>query len=724
VSASKSAAVQARDNVSGELTPHLVVSACLAFLVFFLWPPQGTSGELRWDVWPFLSTTFVLSQAQTLARLLFLVAIAGAFGSSVRTIYDLATTRRARVRPRFPPTTVLVRLSTGAMTACIAWLTAQALFGITDLARLKLSGIVTFALFVGGWTPDLVRQLENVFDRVFATREVATQHARLGGTSSDATPAPDLAVRIEVAKRQFARTPNDLTAGRALIAAYRDANQIDEAARVFDQLIEDDPDNDELIREKALLYRDAGDESHYIATRVISEEVRAKRLFDENAGKPITIKEVEVKGLSFFGDFVWPLQPGVNVLLGRNGYGKSHLLRAIVAMLLNDAKVTGQFIPDRSAARSDRPSPTLRVDIIKNGEPASTVRNRQLFERRFGGVPVLAIPDMRYIEKSEESFAPLSTVPDLRRQGAEQFIQEKPFQGIILTFLYELSHQFARTKNFDASIFGLIQQSVRQLTDNAFTFHDAVELDNAHFRLLVLTEGNESSPLPLQKASQGTLSVLSMVGLTYRFLKALHPDVREDDIRNQPGIVFIDEIDAHLHPAWQQRILQLFRDTFPNVQFIVTAHTPLVVAGCKRWEVSVLRKSANGFVVDVLDEHFIGASAVTLYRKIFEVDDKDLTYLRFNTLQADRGRLESRREELEHHPQRSGEQQNELDEIDQQLYYLDEVQQIAKQREETSRGHRERQRLEMDNKNLTGQVAELNGQVADLRSQIDRQRPV
>jgi predicted ATP-binding protein involved in virulence len=43
-----------------------------------------------------------------------------------------------------------------------------------------------------------------------------------------------------------------------------------------------------------------------------------------------------------------------------------------------------------------------------------------------------------------------------------------------------------------------------------------------------------------------------------------------------PGVVLIDEIDAHLHPIWQRRIGIWFRDHFPNLQFIVTTHSPLI----------------------------------------------------------------------------------------------------------------------------------------------------
>ena len=47
-----------------------------------------------------------------------------------------------------------------------------------------------------------------------------------------------------------------------------------------------------------------------------------------------------------------------------------------------------------------------------------------------------------------------------------------------------------------------------------------------------------------------------------------------------PGVVLIDEIDAHLHPTWQTRIGQWFTKYFPNLQFIVTSHSPLICRGC------------------------------------------------------------------------------------------------------------------------------------------------
>ncbi|MBK7436994.1 MAG: AAA family ATPase [Saprospiraceae bacterium] len=57
--------------------------------------------------------------------------------------------------------------------------------------------------------------------------------------------------------------------------------------------------------------------------------------------------------------------------------------------------------------------------------------------------------------------------------------------------------------------------------------------------------------------------------------------------------ILIDEIDLHLHPSWQVKIVKALKTTFPNVQFIVTTHSPLVLSSVKRGEIIAL---SNGGV--------------------------------------------------------------------------------------------------------------------------------
>lgn len=73
-----------------------------------------------------------------------------------------------------------------------------------------------------------------------------------------------------------------------------------------------------------------------------------------------------------------------------------------------------------------------------------------------------------------------------------------------------------------------------------------------------------------------------------------------DDIAGIAGIALIDELGLHLHPAWQRRIGPSLRAAFPAMQFIVTTHSPLVVAGCTADEV-VRLGLREGHIVELPD---------------------------------------------------------------------------------------------------------------------------
>ncbi|MDV6345715.1 AAA family ATPase [Nitrosomonas sp. Is37] len=69
-------------------------------------------------------------------------------------------------------------------------------------------------------------------------------------------------------------------------------------------------------------------------------------------------------------------------------------------------------------------------------------------------------------------------------------------------------------------------------------------------------------------------------------LYSAYPDSNEP--LHEPAIVLIDEIDLHLHPMWQKKIIQNISDHFPNTQFIATAHSPLMVQSANNANLAVL----------------------------------------------------------------------------------------------------------------------------------------
>jgi hypothetical protein len=66
----------------------------------------------------------------------------------------------------------------------------------------------------------------------------------------------------------------------------------------------------------------------------------------------------------------------------------------------------------------------------------------------------------------------------------------------------------------------------------------------------------------------------------------------------EPAVVLVDEIDLHLHPQWQRKLIGELTERFPNTQFIVTAHSPLVVQSATDANIVVLRREGDHVVID------------------------------------------------------------------------------------------------------------------------------
>jgi len=89
---------------------------------------------------------------------------------------------------------------------------------------------------------------------------------------------------------------------------------------------------------------------------------------------------------------------------------------------------------------------------------------------------------------------------------------------------------------------------------------------------------NSEAKYPLAILSDGLRSATAMVAdLAYR-CATLNPFLGQHAARKTPGIVLIDEVEMHLHPAWQQHILDRLSRAFPRIQFIVTTHSPQVLS--------------------------------------------------------------------------------------------------------------------------------------------------
>jgi tetratricopeptide (TPR) repeat protein/energy-coupling factor transporter ATP-binding protein EcfA2 len=358
----------------------------------------------------------------------------------------------------------------------------------------------------------------------------------------------------------------------------------------------------------------------------VSEAQRLEADFERNLSEPVHMMGIHLDGLDVFADLDWQFHPSMNVLLGRNGYGKSLLLRFIAGMLQRDGGVAEDLFK--------RPDGRIELELIRGGELEKIERSQTVFSRAsLGKVPLLAIPDARFMDRSTTTVADPEAL-SLTRDGALHFLSQQPYQSTVERLLGGLAIDYwEHGKSFDVPTFSLINDVLDRLQDRSFEFSRIERVGRSGSRIMVRTDG-VGRELEIQRASQGTLSVITMFGLIHWFLQEI-ADARGDgagEAVNQRAIVLIDEVDAHLHPVWQQKIRNALVDVFPNVQFLLTAHSPLVVAGCGPGEVSVLRNQAgSGYVVEQIPKDFVGASAQDLYTEIFELEDFDETFLRYAT---------------------------------------------------------------------------------------------
>ncbi|HZH76905.1 MAG TPA: AAA family ATPase, partial [Archangium sp.] len=134
----------------------------------------------------------------------------------------------------------------------------------------------------------------------------------------------------------------------------------------------------------------------------------------------------------------------------------------------------------------------------------------------------------------------------------------------------------------------LLKPLMEFINQPGFLPHQA-RLVSISSREVLFVDGN-GYHVPVEELSDGYRSVLSMTFELIRQLAATYGPKRvfrakDPTIVDVPGVVLIDEVDAHLHPTWQRRVGLWFREHFPKLQFIVTTHSPLV---CQAAEVGTV----------------------------------------------------------------------------------------------------------------------------------------
>ncbi|MCL4551937.1 MAG: AAA family ATPase [Candidatus Marsarchaeota archaeon] len=94
----------------------------------------------------------------------------------------------------------------------------------------------------------------------------------------------------------------------------------------------------------------------------------------------------------------------------------------------------------------------------------------------------------------------------------------------------------------------------------------------------VIVEHINGDRLRLSALSDGVRNMVALVMDIARRCATLNPHLGDKAAEKTPGLLLIDEIDMHLHPSWQQQVVELLREAFKTMQIVLTTHSPHVLS--------------------------------------------------------------------------------------------------------------------------------------------------
>ena len=124
--------------------------------------------------------------------------------------------------------------------------------------------------------------------------------------------------------------------------------------------------------------------------------------------------------------------------------------------------------------------------------------------------------------------------------------------------------------------------------------------------------------IPLNQLSDGYKGMISLVAdIAYR-MATLNPQLGTEVLTKGDGVVLIDEVDLHLHPAWQQKVIDNLMDIFPKVQFIVSTHAPAIISSVKTDKLRILSNKE----VCMTANQVYGKDVNSVMKEIMGVNDR------------------------------------------------------------------------------------------------------
>lgn len=318
------------------------------------------------------------------------------------------------------------------------------------------------------------------------------------------------------------------------------------------------------------------------------------------------------------------------VILGDNGTGKTSLLRKLVDMVPrerlshwpDDESPVGQAVLKPFVVSAEDETPTIHIgaaDAVCLAEYGYDARLEES-DLHFKTVSLGYIYDGQFVANLGATLAPIhkmvlfayganrpigsGSLSEYHADGTRSLmVENSPLMPAEEWLLQQ--DLLARHGNGDANVakqrlatvIGLLKHLLPEDDILDITFK-AIELSSARQRIAVHVK-TPYGEVPLPALSLGYRTLMAwMIDLAVQMF-AHYPDSPQP--LHEPAVVLIDEIDLHLHPKWQRQLFDGLSEKFPNVQFIVTAHSPLIVqAAGKDANIVVLQRPEGASHVEIV----------------------------------------------------------------------------------------------------------------------------
>lgn len=362
------------------------------------------------------------------------------------------------------------------------------------------------------------------------------------------------------------------------------------------------------------------------------------------------INKVEIENIRSIGKLEMNFEnkhAGWHVVIGDNGTGKSTVIKSISAGLIG---------PEEFAVSRQSPSSWLRQKE-GNGRIVLSITQDVTYDKVFSDVPPatdklvnrfffiharhfdrnkIAIPedgvmigrakvnkqygelnpeDYNWDENNPPGWFSVAYGPLRRFSGGDEFEEVSKSNRKLFAHLSALDESFVLSepikwlknlqfKKLENDAEGKVIDYIIQFVNEGNLLPNNTTIDSVSSKGVFFKDGNDSI-IAINDLSDGYRSVLSM---TFEIIRQMilqyGSDLVFESTRqgnmfiNLPGVVLVDEIDAHLHPTWQTKIGEWFLKYFPKIQFIVTTHSPLVCRAAEHGTIWRLSSSENGNVIN------------------------------------------------------------------------------------------------------------------------------